>query len=79
VRKVEIVALLDAFHNVAGDIPNFTLRQGRLCLFVPMLEITPQIVVAEFHEYAISIISRIELIPPVIHPDDERRVGHANR
>jgi hypothetical protein len=69
--KVEIMASLDAFHDIANDIPHLSLTKGRLVLLISFFKICCQVVVAEFHEDAVSIVSGVELIPPVEHSDDK--------
>jgi hypothetical protein len=70
--KVEIVASLDAFHDIADDIPHLSLAKGHLLLLISSFKIRCQVIVAELHEDAVSIVSGIELIPPVEHSDDKR-------
>jgi len=76
VSEVEIVAFLNAFHDVANDGPDFRLVQVRFLLDISLVDIACQVCFAELHENTILVEFWINLIPPVVNSDHIFRVGH---
>jgi hypothetical protein len=76
VGEVEIVAFLNAFHDVANDGPYFCLVQVRFLLNISLVDIAGQICFAQFHEDAVFVEFWIDLIPPVVNSHNIFRVVH---
>lgn len=75
--KVEIMAFLNAFHNITYYLPYLRLGKRRFLLHVPLVKIACQICFAEFHKDTVFVEFGVDFVPPVVDSNDILGVGHA--
>jgi hypothetical protein len=76
--EIKTVTSFQSLHDVASNLPYLSLRESRLLIDMPYLNIRGQIRLAIFHENAIFIKFDVRLIPKIENFYHETRIGHAN-
>jgi len=75
--KVEIVAFLNAFHNITNYLPYLRLGKRRFLFHISLVEVACQICFAEFHKDAVFVEFGVDFVPPVVNSNYILGVGHA--